>query len=130
MPTILTSDEFVAGIVAVLALQHRKPFTLTDTELDECFENAFRDLLEHKAALGVTPNFTFIVDPLHGDSVSLRETLIAAKEKELIALNNPTFRTFDVKLSEEGAERYLDKNPIQRSFLEGVVERHFDGLDD
>jgi hypothetical protein len=125
---LLTSGEFVAGIIATLALQQRKHFTLVDTELDQRFGDAFNELVEHQKELGVTPNFTFAVDRLHGDSVCLRDTLLAAKEKELIALNNPTFRTFDIKLTDDRAERYLSRIPIKRDFLSRLVDKHFANL--
>ena len=125
MPTVLTSDEFVANIVSVLALGNRHRFVLSDTELDECFEEAFLDLLERKAEFDITPNFTFVVDGLHRDSVALRETLLAARDKKLIALNNPTFHTFDVKVGREDAERRLRASRVPRTFYEEVVEQHF-----
>lgn len=127
MAKLVTSDQFVAGIVAVLALKNRTHFWLTDTELDGCFEGAFTDLLGAEAEYDLRPNFSFYVDPYHGDSVCLRDTLTAAKEKELVSFNNPTFRTFDVKLSPERAERYLERNPVPRGLLEKMVEAHFPG---
>jgi hypothetical protein len=125
MRQILTSDQFVAGVVSVLALQNRKHFVLTDTELDGRFERAFEDLLSREDEFGVTPNFTFYRDQLHGDSVCLRDTLLAAKEKELIALNNPSFRTFEIKLNPSRAQHYLSKIPLPRSFLDEIVAKHF-----
>lgn len=125
MRNILTADQFVAGIISVLALKHRKSFVLRDTQLDEMFQHAFEDLASNEEALDVTPNFTFFIDPLHGDSVSLRQTLLAAKEKELIALNNPTFHTFEIKVDDERARRYLSKVPLSKEFLTEIVDRHF-----
>ena len=122
---ILTSDQFVAAIIATLALKGRRDFVLTETELDKRFEGAFEELVSSEDKLKVRPNFTFYVDPFHGDSVSLRETLLAAKEKELIQLNNPTFRTFKVILSEDRAKHYLSQVPLSRQFLNRIVEKHF-----
>jgi hypothetical protein len=125
MRQILTSDQFVAGIISVLALHGHKHFVLTGTQLDERFAKAFDDLAAHENEFEVTPNFTFNIDPLHGDSVCLRDTLMAAKEKELIALNNPTFRTFEIKLDDDRAKRYLTKIPLPQKFLEEIVQKHF-----
>jgi hypothetical protein len=125
MRTILTADQFVAGIISVLALKDQKRFVLRDTELDRKFERAFEALAEKEDELGVVPNFTFFIDPLHGDSVSLRQTLLAAKEKELIALNNPTFQTFEIKVNDDRARRYLKKVPLSEKFLTDIVERYF-----
>ena len=125
MRNILTADQFVAGIISVLALRGRKHFVLKDTELDERFERAFDALVAKEEDFDVTPNFTFNIDPLHGDSVSLRETLLAAKEKELIALNNPSFHTFDIRLSDQRANRYLASMPIPTAFLDEIVDQYF-----
>lgn len=125
MRNLLTADQFVAGIISVLALKKQTDFVLKDTELDQMFEKAFNELSENSDALDVTPTFTFVGDPLHGDSVALRETLIAAKEKELISLNNPTFHTFSIKLDPARAQRYLDRSPLDETFLTGLVDRFF-----
>lgn len=125
MNQILTADQFVAGVISVLALRDRKHFVLKDSELDEKFSRAFEVLVSKEEELGVTPNFSFYVDPLHGDSVSLRETLLAAREKELISLNNPTFHTFDIKVDNIRAEKYLDELPLPIDFLNSVVDHCF-----
>jgi hypothetical protein len=125
MQKLLTSDQFVAGIVAMLALKERKHFRLSDTELDRRFQEAYEELVGVEKQYGVRLNFSFYVDPFHGDSVCLRDTLHAAKEKELIAYNNPTLRTFDVKLSQARAEGYLARNPLPRDFFDSLVDRHF-----
>lgn len=122
MNQILTADQFVAGLISVLALRERTHFVLKDSELDEKFARAFEVLVSNEERLGVTPNFTFYIDPLHGDSVSLRETLLAAREKELIALNNPTFHTFDIKVNSARAQKYLADLPLPTEFLNDVVD--------
>jgi hypothetical protein len=125
MAKALTSDQFVAGIIAVLALQGKKRFVMTGTDIDAKFEAAFADLMQNQVSLGVSPKFSFYVDPMHGDSACLRDTLHAAKQKELISFNNPTLRTFDVKLSDDRAREYLDKSPLPSAFLNQVVITYF-----
>jgi hypothetical protein len=125
MVRLITSDQFVAGIVAVLALKGRKHFSLSDTELDSKFQGAFEDLVNAGDEYQVRPNFSFYVDPYHGDSVCLRDTLSAAREKKLVAFKNPTFHTFDIELSNDRAEQYLSRSPLPQQFLEKVVEEHF-----
>lgn len=122
---IVTADQFVAGLLSILALRNQKSFLLKDSELDQRFENAFEDLVAKEGSLGVTADFTFYIDPLHGDSVSLRETLLAAREKELISINNPTFHTMEIKLDESRARRYLAKGPLPENFLNEVVDKYF-----
>ncbi|GAB6843198.1 hypothetical protein HNR00_002121 [Methylorubrum rhodinum] len=128
MRQILTSDQFVAGVIAVLALQNKKRFILKETELDERFEKAFEELLTHEDTLKIATNFTFYVDPMHGDSVCLRDTLLAAREKALISINNPTLQTFDIKIDDDRALRYLKRIPLPRPFLTNLVNKHFGDL--
>jgi hypothetical protein len=125
---ILTAEDFVVGIFAILALRDRKNFTFGETELDARFEEAFEDLVANEAGLNVRPNFTFYVDAMHGDSESVRETVLAARDQGVVALHNPAFNRVTILLDEKRANRYLAKNPMKRGFLEKLVDRHFDGF--
>ena len=125
MQKVISSDQFVAGVMAALALQNRSEFQLDSTDIDERFEKAFEKLVAASEALDVVPSFSFRRDNSHGDSDTLRDTLHSANERKIIALNNSTFWTFEIKLSKERATRYLEKNPIPRTFYDDVV-RIFD----
>jgi len=125
MQNIITSDQFLAGVISALALCGKSKFQLSDTDLDRRFSAAFDDLVSRQSDLNIRPNFTFNVDTMHGDSASLRDALLAAKEDKLIALNNPTFHTFDIKLDDVRAERYLNRSPVPREFFQSIVEKHF-----
>ncbi|WP_331311707.1 hypothetical protein [Methylobacterium oryzae] len=125
MRPILTADQFVAGVIAVLALQNRRHFELTQTDLDKKFEKAFEDLLENEKDLKIRTNFTFYSDQLHSDSVSFRDTLLAAREKGIISMNNPTHQTFTINLDDARAAKYLKRIPLPSSFLSKLVERYF-----
>ena len=97
MHKVLSPGQFVAGVMAALTLKGYSEFKLNNTEIDEKFENAFKKLLEKSDQFGVIPDFYFERDRSHGDSASLRDTLISAKERKIIALNNPTLWTFENK---------------------------------
>jgi hypothetical protein len=85
MRNILTADQFLNSILATLKLCTRDDYVLEDNvSLDQRFERAYETLLQHEKDLGVTPNFTFFRDPLHGNSVKLRNALLAAKENGLL----------------------------------------------
>jgi len=125
---IVTAEDFVVGIFAILALRERKNFTLGETELDARFESAFEDLVQHENTLDVKPDFTFYVDPMHGDSEALRDTVLAARDRDVVELRNPTFKRVTILLDDERANRYLAKSPVTREFLERLVDRHFNGI--
>lgn len=122
---ILTADQFVSSVISMLALQNQKHFELQDSEFDQMFQSAYTELLEQETNLNVSVNFSFYTDALHGDSADLREALYAAREKKLISINNPTFHTFDIKLNDERAQRYLDKTPLKQEFLHDIVMKYF-----
>jgi hypothetical protein len=121
MQKIISSDEFVAGLMAALALRGKTQFRLDSNEIDEKFEKAYRVLIENIEALDILPAFSFERDDSHGDSAALRDTLMAARERKIIALNNPTLWTLEIKLPEERANKYLNKNPLPKEFYEGLV---------
>jgi hypothetical protein len=124
----LTSDQFVTGVFAELALRNQTQFKLPDIELDERFERAFESLLTHINEFNIVPIFSFFVDPFHGDSTSLRETLLSSREKRIIAFNNPTYQTFDIILDDEQAKHYLEILPIPRTFFTEIVDNYFSDL--
>jgi hypothetical protein len=128
MSHIVTSDDFVAGVFAVLALRGRKHFQMSDTELDSRFERAFEELIANEEELNVTPNFTFFVDELHGDSVSLRDAVLSARDRDIVELKNPTFKRINILLDDGRARRYIDRNPLPSAFLEKIVTRYFDDI--
>ncbi len=126
MRNILTADQFLISILATLKLCTRDDYVLEDdVSLDQRFERAYETLLQHEKDLGVTPNFTFFRDPLHGNSVKLRNALLAAKENGLLLQNTERLFTYRLKMDNRRAEMYLSHSPLSREFLKDVVEEHF-----
>lgn len=122
MQKVLSSDQFLAGVMAALTLRNHSEFKLDSTDIDERFERAFERLLERSAEFGVVPSFSFERNQSHGDSATLRDTLVSAKERKIIALNNPTFWTFEIKLTKDRARKYLKKNPVPQDFYDELAE--------
>jgi hypothetical protein len=126
MRNILTADQFLNSILATLKLCTRDDYVLEDNvSLDQRFERAYETLLQHEKDLGVTPNFTFFRDPLHGNSVKLRNALLAAKENGLLFQNPERLFTYRLKIDNRRAEMYLSHSPLPREFLKDVVVEHF-----
>ena len=73
MLKLVTSDQFVAGIFAVLALGDRKHFRFSDTEIDGKFQEAFQDLVDAEATVDARPNFSFYVEPLFTQPIDFVE---------------------------------------------------------
>jgi hypothetical protein len=122
---IVTSDEFVIGLLCELALHDVRQITLADTLTDERFESAYEDLVSRMDELKVCPDFSLTTNPYHGDSSTLRETLYAIRERGVVSINNPSFKTIELKVTESDAQHMLGRSLLPKSFFEDVVERHF-----
>ena len=124
-PMLVTADEFVTDLLCSLALHSIERITLADTMADGRFQGAFTELLEARDALGVDVDFSLAVNPYHGDSSTLRETLYDLRERGIVSINNPSFKTVQINVDSDDAEHFLRRSSLPRDFIEGVVSRHF-----
>lgn len=122
---LVTSDEFVTDLLCELALHDVRQLTLGDTMADRRFEKAFGELVERQDELGVSLDFSLAVNPYHGDSSTLRETLYGLRERGVVSINNPSFKTVEFNLDNDDAQHFLSRSSLPKSFLEQIVSRHF-----
>lgn len=125
MTRIVTSDEFVTLILATLKL--RDPHAeLLDRELDQSFQEAYEDLAHREAAMGVSSNFTFFTDPLHGNSAKLRRAIVWARDRGFLQPEQgKRGMKYLVKMPPELAGRFLTNSSIDTGFLERVISERF-----
>lgn len=126
MSTILTAEQFLTLVLAKLSLT-APGVTLMDVELDRRFEEAYETLLESEKALGVTSNFTFYRDPLHGNTAKLRDALLSLRERRIFT---PADQPRGVKLEmpADRAQALLRGTPIPTEFLGRIVDGSFGDL--
>lgn len=127
MTHIVTSDEFVTLILATLKLRFGD-VALLDADLDRGLQDAYEDLSLQEDSLSVSSNFTFFPDPLHGNSAKLRRAILWARDRgflEVEAKKNQRETKYEVRMSEQLANHFLNSAAIGRVFLDGVVERRF-----
>lgn len=124
-PRLVTSEEFVADLLCELSLTSVKRLRLTDTMEDKRFADAFSHLLRCQKSLNVAVDFSLATNPYHGDSSTLREALYSLRERGIVAINNPSFKTVDVVIDDDDADYYLSKSSIPRGFLKQLVAEHF-----
>lgn len=125
MPHIVTSDEFITGVLCDLALSGERIIKLSDTSTDKRFAEAFELLVERMADLDIDPDFSLRTNPYHGDSETLRDTLYQIRERGVVALNNPSFKTVEFKLDDDEAEDYLTRSNIPRAFYDEIIAQYF-----
>lgn len=125
MTHIVTSDEFVTLILATLKLRSGN-VALLDADLDRGLQDAYEDLSLQEDSLSVSSNFTFFPDPLHGNSAKLRRAILWARDRGFLEAKQVKRETwYDVSMSGQLANHFLNSAAIGRVFLDGVVERRF-----
>lgn len=125
MTRIVTSDEFVALILATLKLRYPDIYLL-DADLDRGLQDAYEDLSLEEDSLKVSSNFTFFPDPLHGNSTKLRRAILWARDRGFLEPKQDKRDTkYHVSMSNQLANYFLKSPAIGQDFLNGVVERRF-----
>jgi hypothetical protein len=129
MAKLITSNQFVTGVLCALVLSGTKTLRLVGSKTDEAFANAYQDLVSRMKEMDIIPDFSLAVDPFHGDSETLRETLYAARQKGIVSINNPSFKTIEIQLGGEEAGEFLSHLPLPANYFLSVTERFFSSGD-
>ncbi len=125
MTAILTSNEFVTGLLCELKLRGISQLGLAGSTTDAKFAKAYDDLISHSKDFDIVVDFSLATDPYHGDSETLRETLYAARQKGIVAINNPSFKTVEIRLDEREANDFLTRVPLPRNYWTDIVDKYF-----
>lgn len=126
MDKILTAEEFLTLVLAKLSLAV-PGIVLMDVDLDRRFEEAYETLLDHEKSFGVTSNFTFYRDPLHGNTAKLRDALLSLRERRLVKPADEP-HAVKVQIPAERAKALLQDTPIPDEFLSVLVNASFGDL--
>lgn len=119
----LTADDFFAGLFAALACKGMRSLSLRNSNFEEAIARTFEQVRDQAAELDLDLRFRIYLDPLHGDSATIWDSLSKAAQRDLVSFANPEFMNIRVKMDEEGAATFLGSLPIEPSFYEGVAER-------
>jgi hypothetical protein len=122
---LVTSEEFVTDLVCQLKLNSVNQLRLVDTMEDKLFARAFEKLVENQDRFHIAVDFSLATNPYHGDSSTLRETLYSLRDRGIVAINNPSFKTVEIKVDEDSAKYYLDNSSIPRDFVAQLVAEVF-----
>lgn len=63
MSGLVTSDQFITGVLSEMVLHGKTEFKLVDTMVDASFERAYSELVERIDELGVEPDFSLVTNP-------------------------------------------------------------------
>lgn len=126
MSTILTAEDFLSLVLAQLSLT-APGLTLTDADLDRCFEEAYIALLGKEDEFGIKSNFTFYRDPLHRNTAKLRDALVSLRARKVIKPAEQP-RALKLEMSADKAQAVLKNAPIPNEFLSALVHQTFGSL--
>ncbi len=125
MSKLVTSGQFVTGLLCALKLHGVAKLRLIGSQTDEAFAKAYADLVGRMKELDVVLDFSLATDRYHGDSETLRETLYAARQKGIVSINNPSFKTVEIELDDEEAREFLNRLPLPPEYFDSMVEKYF-----
>jgi hypothetical protein len=125
MSKLITSSQFVTGLLCALKLQGVRKLKLIGSQTDAAFAKAYEDLVGRMKELDVVLDFSLATDLYHGDSETLRETLYAARQKGIVSINNPSFKTIEIELDDDEAEEFLSQLPLSADYFGSMVEKYF-----
>ena len=125
MTSLLTANEFVTGLLCALKIRGVDQLRLAGSTTDSKFAKAYDDLISRSKAFDIVVDFSLATDPYHGDSETLRETLYAARQKGIVAINNPSFKTVEIQLDPQEAHEFLDRVPLPRQYWSDIVDKYF-----
>jgi hypothetical protein len=126
---LVTATEFVTDILCELSLREMGEIRLVDTMEDERFEQAYELLREKRSSLNIALDFSLTTNPYHGDSSTLREAIYGLRERGIVSINNPSFKTVEVKVDRADASYYLKKSSIPPDVISDIVDRVFPSED-
>jgi hypothetical protein len=122
---IVSSAQFVDGLMAALFLQGKRTLNLDNPEIDRQFARAYDELLDNAEELGLVPDFVISADPTYGDSTCLRDAILDIRDSRSVALSNPRFVRMTMKFAGQNTpDSVLDGNTVPRSFLERLARTH------
>src|SRR5689334_5884761 len=95
---LVTTEEFVTDLLCELKLQGVTQLRLVDTTEGKRFARAFEGLLHNQQRLNLALDFSLVTNRYHGDSSTLREALYSLRERGVVAINNPSFKTVEIQV--------------------------------
>ena len=107
----LTRDDFLVGLLAALAKRGVIAISIRGREFYEAVECAFHSLEAVAGKFDVTPWFVIVLDPIHGDSPAIKESISSAVLRDIVSLDNPEYQDLRIKFGPTEADILLDNVP-------------------
>jgi hypothetical protein len=106
----LTESDFFQGLLATLAIRGVRKVSIRTATFDPTLVTVFEHLEERAPEFGVEPEFNIIPDPIHRDSMTVRDLLASAAADGLISFDNPEYQDIDIKIGPHGGNLLLSQD--------------------
>jgi hypothetical protein len=113
----LTAEDFFSGLFAALELQGWRKFSIRNERFDRALAFVFQKLTKESRNSGLKVGFRIQLHPIHGDSVTVRDAIAHAAQRDLISLDNPEFQDIQLKLDDTDARAILQSVPGKKALF-------------
>lgn len=122
----ISADDFFTGFFAELAIKHCKTVSRRGQEFDRALAETFTEFQKRAAQMDIDLGFRIRLDPIHGDSVAVRDGIAGAARRDLVSLDNPIYQNIRLKLSEEEGHKLLANLPGGEELFPDLIESFLD----
>jgi len=126
MPTAtirLSSEQFLAGLLASLALRSWDRISIRGDRFDRASAAAFEELERLGDNYHVRPRFYIVPHPTYGDSTVMRDAIARLAQWDLLSLDNPEYQDLRLKISPSYAEQVFDRLGLDRALFRALADR-------
>ena len=121
--TRLSSEQFLAGIFAALALRHWDRISIRGGRFDRASAAAFEELERIASDYDVRPRFYVVSDTTYADSTVMRDAVARLAQWDLVSLDNPEYQDLRLKMSPSYADTVLTRLGLNRDLFNSLADQ-------
>jgi hypothetical protein len=118
----INENDFFAGMMAALKLQGFDAISLRGGRFDAAMASAADRLRAIAPERGLEMEFRIKPHPVHGSSATLRASISAAVQADIVGLQNPEYQDLQLKIDDGEARRMLQWLPGSEALYKELAE--------
>jgi hypothetical protein len=115
--TRVTEGDFFTGLFAALTLRGSSVISVREQRLERALAPVFEEFMKRATSENLDVRFRIRLHPFHQDSITVRNAICHAAQRDLIGFDNPEYQEIRLKLTKDEAERILATLPTKELFL-------------
>lgn len=121
--TRMSSEQFLAGLLASLALRSWERISIRGDRFDRASAAAFEELERRGDDFNVRPRFRIVPHPTYGDSTVVRDAVARLAQWDLLSLDNPEYQDLRLKISPTYALQVFDRLGLDQTLFSALADR-------